>query len=206
MSDFMRFLEGDTGLGKSSLLGTAMIPYWKQAGGFTTQRKYHREQGMRFVLVPLHATAHPMVQRKDGTVAAFLTSHAGVAQFIPQPFEAAAAWLQTDLAQGIRLFLLDEVGGLEMTCPDFVRALFAVLDSDAICVGIFKSQKNSESLLSRVSLSEEQMALYQQNRSHLQRRIQERGQFLSVTANNRSQVRQEIDAFLHQNSGAPLSF
>jgi len=191
------FLEGANGVGKSTLLGAALVPYWNWIGGFTSHRNFNRGQGVRFVLAPLHPKKHTGKMRDDGIPVAFLITKDGKSHFDPSPFEESACqWIEEERANGISLFLLDEIGGLELIYPNFTSILLSLFESDAICLGIFKSEENSARLLQRVALSEEECALYYANRARLLDCIHTHGSLREVTLSNRGQIRKDTDHFL----------
>lgn len=137
------FLQGDIWIGKSALLRTQLEAMQGELGGFYVERQYKRGHCHRFVLRSVREDALPKHQQTPEGQRVFMERTDATWTFVPSVFEQfAATLLHQEREEGIRLFLLDEIGGMELQNPFFMETLNAVL-TDCHCVGVFKSQRNS---------------------------------------------------------------
>lgn len=150
------FLSGPIGCGKSTLIKNALGAEAKNAGGYVTVR----------------------IERPDGTLSMFelrearsLASHATVevsplesgfpfltftengAARDDGAFRAYAANLLRD-ALSAPFAVLDELGGAELTIPEFARSLYALLQSGVPVIGVLKAPEAVEALRARVGVPE----------------------------------------------------
>ena len=131
------FLTGPIGCGKSTAIANALGEKLSQCGGFLTRR--YREPQLHFVL-----------ESPDGNQkATFLEFAEGIPRLNIEVFDT----LGVELLKG-DLLLLDEIGGIELLCPEFSAALEQVLQTDIPVIGVLKGEGPSGALIDRLGLSE----------------------------------------------------
>lgn len=146
------FLLGDIAVGKSTMIRENLLPHLAQVGGFYVQRIFIGERIAAFKLNPLQEAGkyqlNAYVSGLAGLDSLFLYSdeagqwHKDLAVFAG----CGRACLKESLAAGKDLILLDELGGIELACPDFMEAVLEVLDSEVPALGVMKSPQNVERL------------------------------------------------------------
>lgn len=180
------FLQGDRGIGKSTLLREALLPHQGEVAGFAVQRlrEEGRVAGFRAVsiegeLPPLEAAYSP------GQSGVFLLGSTRD----PAGLEAVMARAEAhSCIPGCKLILLDEIGGIELTAAPFMAALDRLLAGPVPCVGVLKSRANLAHTLSRLGLGEGYLALH----AALEERIRAGGSLLTLEPGNREGVRRQV--------------
>ena len=131
------FLTGPIGCGKSTAIAEALGEKLSQCGGFLTRR--HREPQLHFTL-----------ESPDGQYSeTFLDFPDGK----PRLNMDAFSQLGVSLMKG-NLLVLDEIGGIELLCPDFKAALIQVLQRDIPVIGVMKGEGPAGVLIDTLGLSE----------------------------------------------------
>lgn len=135
------FLTGAMGIGKSTAILDAAGDKLPRFGGFLTKRT--RDAAGRVLSFSL---ASP-----DGKLEeTFLDFSSGKPEIRMQAFET----LGMRLLDG-PILLLDEIGGVELTCPDFAQALERVLRSETPILGVMKGAAPAGALTKALGLAEE---------------------------------------------------
>ena len=145
------FFQGPVRSGKSSALRRELLPYLAELGGFVVQRLLDdggspvayrmvsldqiRQMGEAGGALFLEVDAPYSAVVRDGKSGIFLfTSPREVRKEV---FETAGVrCLQA--AQGSKLVLLDEIGGVDLLCPLFRQALVALIRRNVPCIGVIK--------------------------------------------------------------------
>ena len=132
------FLTGPIGCGKSTAITSALGEKITQCGGFLTRR--YREPDLHFAL-----------ESPDGQYSeTFLDFSGGNPQMNMDVFSQ----LGVSLLRG-DILVLDEIGGIELLCPDFAAALMQVLQRDIPVIGVMKGEGPAGALVEALGLSEE---------------------------------------------------
>lgn len=132
------FLTGPMGCGKSTVIANALGEKITQCGGFLTRR--HREPYLHFTL-----------ERPDGQLAeTFLDFH----EEKPRVNMDTFSQLGVTLLNG-NILVLDEIGGIELFCPEFMAALEQVLQAETPIIGVLKGEGPAGALIDALGLSEE---------------------------------------------------
>lgn len=153
------FLTGPMGCGKSTAIANALGENITRCRGFLTRR--HRGEALSFAL------ESPDGRRSE----TFLDFSGGKPAVNMEVF----ASLGVELLQfsrcdvGIAPYVLDEMGGMELLCPEFRNALEALLDSDAPVIGVMKGEGPAGALMDALGLSEE----YTEANHRLRKRLRE---------------------------------
>lgn len=131
------FLTGPIGCGKSTAIQTALGDRVFRCGGFLTRR--YRDPHLHFTL-----------ETPDGTYKeTFLDFSAGKPELKLQVFSKAGV----SSLRG-KVLILDEIGGIELLCPEFTAALDAVLKSDVPILGVWKGEGPAGALIEALNLAE----------------------------------------------------
>ena len=135
------FLTGPMGCGKSTAIARAVGETLPRFGGFLTKR----------VLGPDGHARSFCLESPDGTKReTFLDFSSGKPEVHLEVFQDLAASL---LAGDV--LILDEIGGIELLCPEFSAALEAVLASDVPILGVMKGEAPAGALIRALGLTEE---------------------------------------------------
>lgn len=134
------FLTGPIGCGKSTAIEAALGNRLPLCGGFRTRRGQMRDgRPVNFVLESLDG--------KSQTV--FLDFSRGV----PEIFMDVFAGLGVSMLRG-DVLILDEIGGVELLCPEFVTALETVLQCDIPILGVMKGEGPAGALVEALGLTD----------------------------------------------------
>lgn len=132
------FLTGPIGCGKSTAITQALGEGIQQCGGFLTRR--YLEPNLHFTL-----------ESPDGQYSETFLD-----------FSDGKPWLNLDVfsRSGVSLLtgdilVLDEIGGIELLCPDFSAALEQLLRRDIPVIGVMKGESPAGALVEALGLSEE---------------------------------------------------
>ena len=135
------FLTGPMGCGKSTAINRAVGEKLPHFGGFLTKR----------VLGPDgHAQSFYLESPDGAKQETFLDFSSGKPEVHMEVFQD----LGVSLLAG-NCLILDEIGGIELLCPEFTAALEAVLAGDAPILGVMKGKAPANALISRLGLTEE---------------------------------------------------
>lgn len=145
------FLTGPIGCGKSTAIAKALGEKTAQCGGFLTRR--HRERGLFFTL-----------ESADGQICqTFLDFPEGAPRLDITVFSG----LGVSFLKG-KVLVLDEIGGIELLCPEFTDALEALLESDTPILGVIKGAGPAGALMDALGLSDAYLRAADNLRSRLQ--------------------------------------
>ena len=137
------FLTGAMGAGKSTAIAQALGDAAHRGGGFFTRRcAFHRGHPSAFSL-----------ESPDGTKkAVFLEFHQGQPVVRQEVFSSLGVSLVLDPT--VPFVILDEIGGVELLCPEFVRALEALWRRNTPCIGVIKEEGPAAALANALALEE----------------------------------------------------
>jgi len=93
-----------------------------------------------------------------------------------------------------KLCLLDEIGGIELFVPEFMEELLCRIDSQIPCIGVLKSQKNLQSMRTRVPTEPDPDKLLRDLEEKLEKRSN--GRILTFDREKKEHIRAEIMEFL----------
>ncbi len=135
------FLTGPMGCGKSTAIDRAVGAKLPNFGGFLTKR----------VLGPDGHAQSFCLESPDGAKREiFLDFSAGKPEVHLEVFQNLAVSLLTG-----DILTLDEIGGIELLCPEFTAALETVLASDVPILGVMKGEAPADALIRALGLTEE---------------------------------------------------
>lgn len=149
------FLQGDIGIGKSTLIRDAVLPYIDEFAGFFVQRIFVGQRVVGFSL-------RQLFEAKDY----LLSRHVSKIEEVSNLFlyrDACGQWhhdLRIFRREGIaalrrgrferkKFILIDELGGVELQDIAFMEEVLTVLDGDIPVLGVLKSPKGIEKIQNR---------------------------------------------------------
>lgn len=159
------FLTGPMGCGKSTAILTALGEKLPDCGGFLTRRtRDSRGHAASFSL------ESPDGKRRE----TFLDFTAGRPKVNMAVFAGCGAELLQEGGVGTVPCILDEIGGVELLCPEFTQALDALLRTDTPVLGVIKGEGPAGALIEALGLSGE----YEAASRRLRQRLREDGDTL----------------------------
>lgn len=84
--------------------------------------------------------------------------------------------------------------GTELLVPEFLNALYALLESDVYCVGVIKSPQNLTSMMTRVEMKKQEAIKLQ--KLHKDMTQQFHSVIVELTAFNREEVKLALKNFI----------
>lgn len=129
------FLTGPIGCGKSTAIETALGERMKNCGGFLTRR--YREPHLHFAL-----------KSPDGAFCKTFLDFSSA-----EPAVDLSVFSEVSLRGNI--LVLDEIGGMELLCPDFLDALNKLLSTDTPVLGVLKGEGPASAMIARLGLAAE---------------------------------------------------
>ena len=152
------FLTGPMGCGKSTAIARALGEAAALGGGFFTRRRAF-SQG--------HAVSFCLDAPDGSRSEVFLDFSQGSPRQDRTVFSGLGVSLLEDT--GKPFVILDEIGGLELLCPEFAAALDRVFARQVPCVGVLKAPGAARSLAKALGLED----AYTQAAQALTRRLTE---------------------------------
>jgi len=151
------FLTGPIGCGKSTAIAAALGEKIQQCGGFLTRR--YREPRLHFTL-----------ESPDGQCReTFLDFPDGKPRLNLEAFSRLGA----SLLEG-DVLVLDEIGGIELLCPEFTAELERILETDIPILGVMKGEGPAGALVDALGLTGE----YERAAARLRNRLRNDGNTL----------------------------
>ena len=202
------FLEGPIQTGKSTLIREILKTH-KSVGGFTVQRMNfptkgeEKRTGFRLMAADAPIKAHTCVTTTDKNLLASdgvfklvgpEGSKVNLDVFETKGVELLKQALKDAKAGKISLVLLDEIGGHEMVCKKFCKALNELLDSDIPCIGVIKQYESAKKM--DPSIAEANKALHKK----ITGPKGEHGEILYFERGDES-VRNALNHFINGSSG-----
>lgn len=183
------FVQGERGVGKSTLLRHVLLPYEKELAGFVVQCLFARGQPVGFRAVTLENGFPPMGEEYAGQAGAFiLKGHNDISileAIMPQVEKAAKS-------PGCKLVFLDEIGGIEILSQGFMDAFWRLLDSGKHCLGVWKSIENLRHMASALRLPQE----YLERHQAVEGRLTQNGRIVTMEKGNRESIRECVLDFI----------
>ena len=182
------FLQGRSGVGKSCLLRETLDSYIEEIAGFTVQRLTLDGAMAGFRVVNIAGAFPPREAEYTGEMSGVFILQG---QRIVSALEEAIQRVEEESHKPrCRLVLLDEIGGIELVSTTFMESFNRILSGETPCCGVFKSHGNLAHTASILRLGEEYANL---NRK-LAARLEEAGELLTVTEQNRAELRAHLAA------------
>ena len=147
------FLTGTIGCGKSTAILTAIGDKLPEFGGFLTSR-IRDEKG--------HAVAFTLCAPDGSREEIFLDIRSGTPEIHWDVFRTLAPKLMAG-----KILILDEIGGMELLCPEFIAALDSLLKTDIPIIGVLKGDAAANAMIRKLGLSAE----YENAANHLRAQL-----------------------------------
>ena len=188
------FLEGDKGIGKSTLWQQLLKELHLSVNGFYVRRIVDEEKKM--TAYELKAASelssvnsrlsvkkeHIFIENREGKQRRNLTVFAGF-----------GCQLLDDACASNKIILLDEIGGVELLAESFVERLSEVFNQPQKIIGVFKSEKNYQHqklhALNKLEIDHQRNQLKQAI-------LHSDGKLITLTEQNYQTVENELRDFL----------
>ncbi len=132
------FLQGPSGIGKSTALLRALQQSALPVGGFLTQRLFRQGRLYGYAMIPAEQATRVYDDATYENPSCFLKAEAGQLTFDSTRF-------LTDFLSFTShgsILLLDEIGGAELMIPEIRQAIQLVLEKPIPILGVWKSREN----------------------------------------------------------------
>lgn len=184
------FLQGPMGIGKSTLLREALIPAASVLAGFATQRLVENGKTIGYRAVSADGPLCPVeTPYSEGIGGVFLLRGNRDVSVLEQIIEQAEQDMQKE---HVKLLILDEIGGIELTSQRFMASLMRILSGKKPCAGVFKSAGNLAHTSSVLGLEQSYPSLH----GGLEQHILLNGRILTLTNENRQKVQYCLQEFI----------
>ncbi|MCL1873004.1 MAG: nucleoside-triphosphatase [Clostridiales bacterium] len=178
------FLQGQFGIGKSSLLRKALEPYSLSITGLVTQRLLKNSKTIGYRAIRINGALPPLETiYTPGCQGMFI--HISNRQFDISVLEKTILQVEQDAQNpDCKLILLDEIGGVELKSEVFADSLLRIINGGKPCIGVLKSAPNLSHAMSQLSLDQEYLSLH----NRLEQMIRRKGELIPVTFENREDL------------------
>lgn len=188
------FLEGPSGVGKTTLLLAELGPLLSWAGGFVTRRLLDENANTRaFSLTSPDFSGHSSLPYAPDAPNIFLERDGDRMRWQAEVFIGTGLALLASSAEK-RLILLDEFGGAEILLDAFHARLLEVLNGGVPCIGVLKSTAHAMKLARTLGLPEEYLRRHRELREALL--SSRRTRLFSVTTETRREAGRLVRQFL----------
>ena len=153
------FLSGPSGCGKSTMIRKELGERIRRAGGFVTQRERDengRVCGFEICSADGYGPRDRFLDLTGETPRIDLEVFSGVGR----------DYLRRAREQ--KFAILDEIGGVELFCPRFTAALYAVLESGVPILGVLKGDQPRTAMTEKLHLRQDYTVAAQALRQKLQ--------------------------------------
>ncbi len=180
------FLQGRSGVGKSTLLSEVLASYASMIAGFCVQRLIENGERIAFRAARFQ-DGYPALEAEytDSMEGVFILRGQ---QYIRVLEESILRAEEASREPGRKLVLLDEIGGVELASPAVFCALKRLLLGKTPCAGVFKSEENYMRMTRNLGLAEDRLSKYNELKSI----IEATGRLIDVTEHNREVIRGEL--------------
>lgn len=186
------FLTGASGIGKSTLLMEVLKEFDFPISGFFSQRQLLPDLSTGgFRLLPWHKNLPLTASYQAETSDLFIKKTNNGWKKDLSIFQTTAIKLMN---QNTPLKCLDEIGGAELLVPEFLNALYTLLQSDISCVGVIKSPENLTSMMTRVAMENHEAVKLQ--KLHQDMTLQFNCFITELTQDNQEKVKHNLKFFL----------
>lgn len=149
------FLQGEIGVGKSTIIKNSISPHMHEIGGFYTQRIYIGQRYVGFALNCVEEEEEYIINKHVNSLNEvdniFLYSDDNGRWKINNDvfLNYGLSSLRTGYSSK-KLILMDELGGVELKCIPFMREIFNVLDGEISVLGVLKTKSSITKLQNKL--------------------------------------------------------
>lgn len=184
------FLEGTREIGKSSMILHALRKSSAQRSGYMTQRLFEGRRLIGFRVLPISRELCSVeAEYRPDMDGVFLLNGCRNISVLEHTISETLMQAKNNK---IKLIVLDEIGGVELTSKLFTDTLYELLTMGKPCIGVLKSLDNLEHTIKSLGLNSEYIALNSELRSF----IQSNGQLLTVTDTNKDSISCMINEYI----------
>lgn len=185
------FLEGKTQIGKSTLIRDIFKN--KEVIGFITQRIIEREKIVGFKVENIVGEYPPLeVTYRDNEKNIFLLKKEMNISVLEEHIVRVENSLRN---KEKKIVILDEIGGIELKSKIFLNSIRNILQSDNLCIGVFKSKENLIGTIQKRGLGKE----YLDYHKHIKNIIKKNGKLIEVDKDNIKKVKKYIEELISHN-------
>ncbi|WP_213951024.1 nucleoside-triphosphatase [Tepidanaerobacter syntrophicus] len=193
-------LQGDIGIGKSTIIIDAIMPYIDYVGGYYTQRILKNKQKAGFLINPIKNIKVDGLNRDikdikpEGRRRLFIYKNSnGTWSFDNEVFTYfSIKYLSKGLQQCKKLLIADELGGMEFQRDDFLQEVVKIFLSDVPVLGVLKSYHNFQKLAKNILLK----TTYK-NVEQFKNLVNQKTQIILLApGENKNQVVSQVQAFV----------
>lgn len=187
------FIEGEIFIGKTALLNSVLSCHMKSIGGFTVERREKQGLCTGYLLSSVQESFLPKSKQIPEKKRLFMERDGVNWVYHPEVFDQwAAALLDREINEKYRLYLLDEIGGIEVQSDAFVNRLITLLKKRN-CIGVYKQQKNSEAQAEAMNVGK---GFQKKRRLLIDEIMKHEGRIITLTENNKNSIAEEVNGFL----------
>ncbi|WP_213996241.1 nucleoside-triphosphatase [Tepidanaerobacter syntrophicus] len=193
-------LQGDIGIGKSTIIIDAIMPYIDCVGGYYTQRILKNKQKVGFLINPIENIKADSLNRDIEDIKSeekqrvFICKNSNETwSFNYEVFARySMEYLSESLRQGKKLLIVDELGGAELRLDYFFQYMAKIFISNTPVLGVLKSRYDFQKL-KNATLSK---ATYE-NVEEFTRLIRQKSQIILLTPEvDNNDVASQVRAFV----------
>ena len=200
------FIEGPIQEGKSTLIRRMLSGRLDEVGGFSSQRLLN-ESGttVGFRIVPAAEAMELTRKYKSGLSDVFLFFGGERKKVDKDLFKGAPLDYLTGNKKGNvsnrggsirkKLILLDEIGGVELTVPEFRKALYDVLEEEIPCLGVLKLEASNRNMCRNALIEDGCIDFHRMLREDFKRLDAE---LLTFSRGNSDMIESKVKKFLNQ--------
>ncbi len=185
------FLEGPKGIGKTTLIKQALKASGKKTTGFLSVRLVDKNgESVGFCLERFTEDCETVrvVESVDVKTKGLFMSGDPKNRVVKLEAFCEISEIVGDYS-GYDIFVMDEIGGLELLSPVFVEYIKTVLSSNMFCIGTYKSKDNFKHMKTNVEVD-----LADNPGEHFKKQLIEKynAEILTVTEQNKQEILKKI--------------
>lgn len=188
------FLQGDSQMGKSTLILKSILPFLSVTTGFLSQRLIADGETKAFCLTPIELATSPLAIYDSKLPNIFLELISGKWKGNEEVFKTLGVKLLSNVT-GKQLVVLDEIGGMELLAEPFRDKLYEVLSSSIPCIGVIKSYNNKSAMQKSVGMNQKYTVLHQKLYSDIESTFG--GIIINANDNTIDFLKKSINTFLN---------
>lgn len=188
------FLQGNCGIGKSTLILESIKQFLPVTAGFLSQRLISGGETMGFCLTPINLASSAIEEFYEEKPNIFLHKRLGKWQRNDEVFFSHGVKLLSEL-KGKQLIVLDEIGGMELLIEPFRNKLYEVLACGIPCIGVIKSYNNKSLMEKSIDLGQSYTEQYLKLCDDIVNIFG--GVIISAEHNNMGEIKNTVETFLN---------
>ncbi len=184
------FLEGQSGVGKTSLIYEICTALNLNAAGFVSVKLYNADGESTGFCIDNYKnyTLNYENQKPKNDDFTFIKGLPGERKIYLSAF---SNYLKTiDINESFDIFIMDEIGGIELLVPEFKNYMKSLLEKDILILGTVKSNHNLKYMYKRCSeyISEDIEKIAAEFKGYLNLK----SKILTITEDNKEDIKAKI--------------